>query len=53
MSYKDIFIPATLSKLKTIDPGEIREVTLTVPQECMIDGKSCPVRDEMRPGMAF
>jgi len=50
---KDIFVPASITQLKTIDPDEIRVVDLTLPEDCQIDGKSCPIKDNMWPGSAF
>ncbi len=53
MTPQDFFIPATITKLKSIDLGEIRELSLTLPQACLMDGQSCPIGDDMRPGTAF
>ena len=50
---KELFIPARVSGLQTIDPGEIREIWLTLPSEYTFEGKTFPVRDGMRPGTAF
>ena len=49
----EILIPAVISKLHTLDPGEIRGVQLRLPREYEIEGKTYPIRDEMRPGTAF
>ncbi len=49
----EIFVPAVLTDLQTINPGEIRLVRLTLPDHCEIEGTEYPVRDVMRPGNAF
>ncbi|MBQ28068.1 MAG: hypothetical protein CMH81_08045 [Nitrospiraceae bacterium] len=53
MTVREIFVPATITDLTVIDPSEIRNIELTLPQEYEIDGKVYPVIDEMRPGTAF
>ena len=53
MPVRDIFVPAALTDLRTIDPGEIRAVTLTLPDQYEFEGKKYPIRDTMRPGNAF
>jgi hypothetical protein len=50
---KDIFVPATISNVYRVFPGEITEIALTLPREVEIEGKVFPVRDLMRPGTAF
>ncbi|UCE64409.1 MAG: hypothetical protein JSU59_04510, partial [Nitrospirota bacterium] len=50
---KEIFIPATITKVITLDPGEIRTIQLTLPKEFELDHVRYPVRDRMRPGTAF
>ena len=50
---KEIFVPAVLSELQTVDPGEIRGVTLVLPPTYEIDGVEYPIRDRLRPGNAF
>ena len=50
---REILVPAVVSSVRTIDPGEIREVQLRLPREYEIEGTKYPVRDEMRPGTAF
>lgn len=49
----EIFVPAKITRLVTIEPQEIRTVELTVPEVWEIDGISYPVRDTMWPGTAF
>jgi hypothetical protein len=49
----EIFIPARITNMQSIDLGEIREISLTLPKEYEIDGTTYPVQDEMRPGTAF
>ena len=53
MIVKDIFIPATIDHLKTIDASEIRGVTLRLPTDCEVAGTTYPSRATMRPGNAF
>ncbi len=50
---KEIFVPATITDLTVIDPNEIRNVELTLPQEHEFGGTVYPIIDEMRPGTAF
>lgn len=50
---RELFIPARISDVHTYDPGEVRKVTLTLPDAFEVDGRSVPVRDRMRPGAAF
>ena len=49
----ELFIPAKISKVLTLDPGEIRMVQLTLPKQFKWDHQTYPVRDNMRPGTAF
>jgi hypothetical protein len=53
MNISEIFVPTVLTTVRTIDPGEIRAVTLALPQEYEVEGKTYPIRDSMRPGNAF
>lgn len=53
MTPREIFVPAILTKLQTIDPGEIREVGLLLPPAFEIEGRRLPIRDTLRPGNAF
>lgn len=53
MPLAEIFVPAVISKVQTIDPGEIRLVALTLHEEYEIDGHCYPVHDAIRPGNAF
>ncbi len=53
MNGREILVPAVLAKLGTIDPGEIRVVTLVLPESHEIGGTVYPIRDQMRPGNAF
>ncbi|MBI4471403.1 MAG: hypothetical protein HY646_01970 [Acidobacteria bacterium] len=48
-----ILAPATVTRLKTLDAGELRTVELTLPHSFRVDGKTHPIRDGMRPGAAF
>jgi Oxidoreductase NAD-binding domain len=50
---RELFIPATISKIHTFDPGEVRKVVLTLPVTYEVEGRSFPVRDRMHPGSAF
>ena len=44
---------AEIAKLHVIDPGEIRQIRLTLPESIEIKGKRYVLRDTMRPGTAF
>src|SRR6185295_10830574 len=50
---QEIVIPAQLTEVRTIDPGEIRVVRLSLPEAYDLDGKRYPVRDRIHPGNAF
>jgi hypothetical protein len=50
---KGLFIAAKITKVLTLDPGEIRIIQLTLPKEFELDHVLYPVRDRMRPGTAF
>ncbi len=50
---KEMFVPATISNVRPVLPGEITEIVLTLPREVEIEGQIFPVRDQMRPGTAF
>ena len=50
---KELFIPSKITKVTTLDPGEIRVVELTLPEQIEIDHVTYPVQDTMRPGTAF
>ena len=49
----EIFVPAVLSEVRTVDPGEIRIIGLSLQETYEIEGKRVPVHDHMRPGNAF
>ncbi|WP_447978564.1 hypothetical protein [Candidatus Nitrospira bockiana] len=49
----EIFVPAVVSRVETIEPGEIRLVTLSLAEEYELEGRRLPVQDAMRPGNAF
>ncbi|RMH34645.1 MAG: hypothetical protein D6690_10350 [Nitrospirae bacterium] len=49
----EIFVPARITHLLTIESQEIRAVELTVPEVYEINGVSYSVRDAMWPGTAF
>ena len=48
-----ILAPAMITKLKTLDPGELRSIELTLPDSLRIGEKEQPIEDGMRPGAAF
>ena len=50
---KDLFLPAKITKVFTLDAGEIRTIQLTLPKEFEFDQVGYPIRDNMRPGTAF
>lgn len=49
----ELFVPAMLTGLNTLDPGEIREIQLTLPSSAKVNGVDYPILDTMRPGTAF
>lgn len=53
MSRGEIVVPAVIEAMSTIDPGEIRAVTLRLPSRVEVEGRAYPIHDEMRPGNAF
>jgi len=53
MPVGEVFVPARITKVETIDPGEIRLVVLTLPEAYDIAGVLYPIRDAMCPGNAF
>lgn len=53
MSQGEVFVPAVIEQVTTIDPGEVRTVTLRLPQRVEIEGRTYPLHDDMRPGNAF
>ena len=50
---QEIVVPAQLTEVRTIDPGEIRVITLTLQESYEIDGKRYPIVDRLHPGNAF
>ena len=50
---KELFVPAKISKIITLDPGELRTIQLTLPKEFQLNTTRYPIRDQMRPGTAF
>ena len=50
---KELFIPTNITRVDTLDPGELRKVQLTLPEEISVNGGTYPLRDQMRPGTAF
>jgi hypothetical protein len=48
-----IFVPAEVTQLRAVDPGEIRIIELTVPFAFEVEGRVYPLMDDMRPGTAF
>lgn len=53
MRSKEIFVPAVVTNVHTIDPGEIRKIELTLPSNYEVKGELYPIRDRVRPGNAF
>ncbi len=53
MNVRRVFVPATIAAVRTIDPGEIRAVTLVLPEAFEIEATPYPIQDDMRPGNAF
>jgi hypothetical protein len=48
-----MFVPAKVTKLRRLEPGDLRLIELTLPAFLTIDGKEHPIQDGMRPGSAF
>ena len=53
MPVGEVFVPARITKVETIDPGEIRLVAMTLPETYEHAGTTYPIRDAMRAGNAF
>ena len=53
MNVRRVFVPATIAAVRTIDPGEIRAVTLVLPETYEVEAAPYPIQDDMRPGNAF
>lgn len=53
MARQEIFVPAEIEQVTTIDPGEVRAVSLRLPDKMEIGGRTYRLRDGMRPGNAF
>lgn len=53
MPTNEVFVPTTITKIQFLDPGELCSLSLALPREHEVDGKTYPVRDVMRPGNAF
>ena len=49
----ELVVPAHLTRVTTVDPGEIRIIELTLPEQWEVEGKIYPIQDVMRPGNAF
>ncbi len=49
----EVFVPARITKVQTIDPDEIRLVEVTLPETHELAGTLYQIRDGMRPGNAF
>lgn len=49
----EVFVPAKITQVHTIDPGEIRQIALSLPETYEVGGIVYPIRDAMRPGNAF
>lgn len=50
---KELFVGAKITRVVTLEAGEIRTIQLTLPKELKVKDLSYPVRDRMRPGTAF
>lgn len=48
-----MLVPATITKLRRLDPGDLRLIELTLPSSLTIDGKELRIQDGMRPGSEF
>jgi len=53
MTPRELFVPATITKIHTYEPGEVRKIELTLPETYEVDGRVLPICDRMRPGSAF
>jgi hypothetical protein len=53
MPADEVFVPARITQVRTIDPDEIRLIALTLPDRCEIAGKTYRIVDGIRPGNAF
>ncbi len=53
MSRGHVLVPAVIEKVATIDPGEVRAVSLRLPDRVEIEGRTYSLSDGMRPGNAF
>ncbi len=49
----ELLVPAQISNVTTVDPGEVRIVELSLPSQWKIENVWYPVLDTMRPGTAF
>ncbi|GJL65487.1 MAG: hypothetical protein NPIRA05_04580 [Nitrospirales bacterium] len=49
----EIMVPAQITSLTTLDPGEVRIIKLELPTQWEMEGVTYPVYDTMRPGTAF
>lgn len=50
---RELFVPARITDVTTYDPGEVRKITLTLPETFELDGRPVPICDRMPPGSAF
>lgn len=50
---RELFVPARITDVSTYDPGEVRKITLTLPETFELDGRPVPICDRMPPGSAF
>lgn len=50
---RELFVPARITDVSTYDPGEVRKITLTLPETFEVDGRPVPICDRMPPGSAF
>lgn len=53
MTPRELFVPATISKIHTYEPCEVRKIELTLPETYEVNGRIFPIRDRMHPGSAF
>ena len=49
----ELVVPALLTKVTTLVPGELRLVELTLPSQYEVNNTLYPIYDTMRPGTAF
>lgn len=50
---RELFVPATITRIHTYEAGEIRKIELTLPETYEVNGRFLPISDRMHPGSAF